>query len=68
MIRDQPDFTVQDQSDLVHFFGPLYRHVSSGIPADPKLAHVSVIYAGPNSSRPPPEAINWLEFWHTDGR
>lgn len=46
VFRGQPNFTVDDQVNLVRHFGPLYKHPSAGIPSD-DLSHIRVLYQGP---------------------
>ncbi|KAJ7192643.1 hypothetical protein GGX14DRAFT_406171 [Mycena pura] len=64
VFRGQPHFTVHDQANLVSHFGPFYKHPSSGIPSA-DLAHIRVLYQGPNV-RVPPAAMSYAKQWHLD--
>ncbi|KAJ6498329.1 alpha-ketoglutarate-dependent sulfonate dioxygenase [Mycena vulgaris] len=65
VFRDQADFTLQDQTDFVAYFGPLHRHGSSGMPEKVELGHVHVVYKD-SGKRAPPGGFSKIELWHTD--
>ncbi|KAF7336523.1 TauD-domain-containing protein [Mycena sanguinolenta] len=64
VFRNQPNFTVDDQTALVSHFGPLYRHPTAGIPSE-ELSHIRVLYQGPES-KPTPGFMSSVRQWHHD--
>jgi sulfonate dioxygenase len=67
VIRNQPDFDLDQQTTFVSHFGPLHLHASSGVPSEGDLPHVHVVYKD-SSKKAPPTAFSKLELWHADVR
>jgi len=62
--RDQR-LDVHQQLDLGRHFGRLHKHATTGIPREPGLEEVHVVYNDP-SMRPDSSAFSKLELWHSD--
>ncbi|KAF8529303.1 hypothetical protein BU17DRAFT_80535 [Hysterangium stoloniferum] len=57
---------IHEQLELSRYFGPLHKHASSGIPREPGLEEVHVVYSDAATKRPDPTTISKIELFHTD--
>lgn len=62
--RDQ-EINIHEQLELARHFGPLHKHATTGVPREPGLEEVHVVY-NDGSRRPDPSAFSKLELWHSD--
>jgi sulfonate dioxygenase len=65
VIRDDDDFSVEDQLAFGRHFGPLHTHPTTGIPRQEGLEEVHLVYAD-KISRPDPTAFAKEELYHSD--
>ncbi|KAF8529302.1 hypothetical protein BU17DRAFT_80534 [Hysterangium stoloniferum] len=57
---------IHEQLELARYFGPLHKNASTGIPREPGLEEVHVVYYDAASKRPDPTTISKIELFHTD--
>jgi len=62
--RDQ-DISIRELLDLHRHFGPLHKHATTGVPREPGLEEVHVVY-NDASRRPDPSAFAKIDLWHSD--
>ncbi|KLO16107.1 alpha-ketoglutarate-dependent sulfonate dioxygenase [Schizopora paradoxa] len=62
--RDQR-LDAHQQLDLGRHFGRLHKHATTGIPKEPGLEEVHVVYTD-SSMRPNSSTFSKLELWHSD--
>ncbi|KAF7794768.1 hypothetical protein EIP86_005906 [Pleurotus ostreatoroseus] len=63
-LRDQ-DISIRELLELHRHFGPLHKHATTGVPREPGLEEVHVVY-NDASRRPDPSAFSKLDLWHSD--
>ncbi|KAI0342645.1 TauD-domain-containing protein [Trametopsis cervina] len=62
--RDQ-DISIRELLDLHRHFGPLHKHATTGVPREPGLEEVHVVY-NDASRRPDPSSFAKIDLWHSD--
>ncbi|CAE6492723.1 unnamed protein product [Rhizoctonia solani] len=63
-LRNQPA-SIHELLDLGRYYGPLHKHPTTGVPKEPGLEEVHVVYAD-KSRRPDVSAYTRFELWHSD--
>ncbi|KAF8739927.1 Taurine catabolism dioxygenase TauD, TfdA family, partial [Rhizoctonia solani] len=63
-LKNQPA-SIHELLDLGRYYGPLHKHPTTGIPKEPGLEEVHVVYAD-KSRRPDVSAYTRFELWHSD--
>lgn len=63
-LRDQ-DISIRELLDLHRHYGPLHKHATTGVPREPGLEEVHVVY-NDASRRPDPSAFSKIDLWHSD--
>ncbi|PSR82001.1 hypothetical protein PHLCEN_2v6176 [Hermanssonia centrifuga] len=63
-LRNQ-DISIRELLDLHRHYGPLHKHATTGVPREPGLEEVHVVYSDA-SRRPDPSAFSKIELWHSD--
>ncbi|KAI0091130.1 TauD-domain-containing protein [Irpex rosettiformis] len=64
VFRDQ-DISIRELLEFHRHYGPLHKHATTGIPREPGLEEVHVVY-NDASRRPDPSAFSKIELWHSD--
>ncbi|KAI6025683.1 alpha-ketoglutarate-dependent sulfonate dioxygenase [Pisolithus orientalis] len=62
--RDQ-ELNIHEQLELARYFGPLHKHATTGVPREPGLEEVHVVYNNV-ANRPNPVAFAKFDLWHSD--
>ncbi|KAI0783841.1 hypothetical protein BC629DRAFT_528872 [Irpex lacteus] len=62
--RDQ-DISIRELLEFHRYYGPLHKHATTGVPREPGLEEVHVVY-NDASRRPDPSAFSKIELWHSD--
>ncbi|KAI0684442.1 hypothetical protein BC835DRAFT_637029 [Cytidiella melzeri] len=62
--RDQ-DISIRELLDLHRHFGPLHKHATTGVPREPGLEEVHVVYSDA-SQRPDTSSFAKIDLWHSD--
>ncbi|KAB5592032.1 alpha-ketoglutarate-dependent sulfonate dioxygenase [Ceratobasidium theobromae] len=63
-LRNQ-DASIHDLLSIGRYYGPLHKHPSTGVPKEPGLEEVHVVYAD-HTRRPDTTAFSKFELWHSD--
>lgn len=63
-LRDQ-ELNVHEQLELGRYFGPLHKHATTGVPREPGLEEVHVVY-NDAANRPNRAAFAKFDLWHSD--
>lgn len=59
------DISIREMLALHRHYGPLHKHATTGIPREPGLEEVHVVY-NDASRRPDPSAFSKIDLWHSD--
>ncbi|KAG8739162.1 hypothetical protein FRC10_006085 [Ceratobasidium sp. 414] len=59
------EISVHELLDIGRYYGPLHKHPSTGVPKEPGLEEVHVVYAD-HTRRPDSSAFSKFELWHSD--
>ncbi|GJE94542.1 TauD-domain-containing protein [Phanerochaete sordida] len=62
--REQ-DIGIREMLELHRHYGPLHKHATTGVPREPGLEEVHVVY-NDASRRPDPSAFSKIDLWHSD--
>ncbi|PWN53666.1 TauD-domain-containing protein [Violaceomyces palustris] len=72
-LRNQHDWTIEQQLELGKYWGPLHRHATTGVPARGDLDAVHVVYTHPdaklegeNKVYRGPSQHSRTDLWHSD--
>ncbi|KAF8599642.1 alpha-ketoglutarate-dependent sulfonate dioxygenase [Ceratobasidium sp. AG-I] len=57
--------SIHDLLSIGRYYGPLHKHPSTGVPKEPGLEEVHVVYAD-YTRRPDTSAFSKFELWHSD--
>ncbi|KAF9510225.1 hypothetical protein BS47DRAFT_1377466 [Hydnum rufescens UP504] len=65
VVFEDQAISIHEQLELARSFGPLHKHATTAVPAEPGLEEVHVVYS--DGSRPPDTtAYSQLELFHSD--
>ncbi|KAG9091281.1 hypothetical protein FRC06_000640 [Ceratobasidium sp. 370] len=59
------EISIHELLDIGRYYGPLHKHPSTGVPKEPDLEEVHVVYAD-YTRRPDSSAFSKFELWHSD--
>ncbi|KAG8681673.1 hypothetical protein FRC09_017322, partial [Ceratobasidium sp. 395] len=59
------EISIHELLDIGRYYGPLHKHPSTGVPKEPGLEEVHVVYAD-HTRRPDSSAFSKFELWHSD--
>jgi len=65
VFRNQKDTSIKDLLDIGAYFGPLHVHSTTGVPKDPDLKAVHIVFSN-GTKKPDPINTNRIKSWHTD--